>query len=234
MLLPALAPDYDDEDLEERAYEAAGKVICSCRMAGRAGSGVPEDSDDAALCYSSESAALPSLVAEARALHGVRRSGNTKQKRIVLDFWCADATSPRPAGRFSFALVTPLYARSGLCTGNSAHASLLLCCGSLALIFTAPYSNAYGAAAATTVSVPFEALFACAAARRFVAGHGLVEPAVALRIADTEDASRPRWLRPCGTAATRRGTLRRNGCSSSARRAGPKRMGQAPVGGLDG
>jgi len=55
-LLPASAPapDYDDEDLEERAYEAAEKVIVSISDGPD-----PEDGDDAALSSSSSGSAPP-------------------------------------------------------------------------------------------------------------------------------------------------------------------------------
>ncbi|XP_062223994.1 4-hydroxyphenylpyruvate dioxygenase-like [Phragmites australis] len=99
-----------------------------------------------------------------------------------VEVWCADSASA--AGRFSFALGAPLAARSDLSTGNSAHASLLLRSGSLAFLFTAPY--AHGADAATA-SLPS---FSADAARRFAAEHGLAVRAVALRVADAEDAFR--------------------------------------------
>ncbi|KAL6629110.1 hypothetical protein ACP70R_028875 [Stipagrostis hirtigluma subsp. patula] len=99
-----------------------------------------------------------------------------------VELWCADAASA--AGRFSFALGAPLAARSDLSTGNSAHASLLLRSGSLAFLFTAPY--AHGADAATAALPSFSA----PAARRFAADHGLAVRAVALRVADAEDAFR--------------------------------------------
>jgi 4-hydroxyphenylpyruvate dioxygenase len=99
-----------------------------------------------------------------------------------VELWCADAASA--AGRFSFGLGAPLAARSDLSTGNTAHASLLLRSGALAFLFTAPY--AHGADAATA-SLPS---FSAADARRFVADHGLAVRAVALRVADAEDAFR--------------------------------------------
>lgn len=99
-----------------------------------------------------------------------------------VELWCADAASA--AGRFSFGLGAPLAARSDLSTGNSAHASLLLRSGSLSFLFTAPY--AHGADAATAALPSFSA----AAARRFAADHGLAVRAVALRVADAEDAFR--------------------------------------------
>nr|CAB3448959.1 unnamed protein product [Digitaria exilis] len=100
-----------------------------------------------------------------------------------VELWCADAASA--AGRFSFGLGAPLAARSDLSTGNSAHASLLLRSGSLAFLFTAPYAAADAAAA--TASLPS---FSAPAARRFAADHGLAVRAVALRVADAEDAFR--------------------------------------------
>ncbi|CAL4889727.1 unnamed protein product [Urochloa decumbens] len=103
-----------------------------------------------------------------------------------VELWCADAASA--AGRFSFALGAPLAARSDLSTGNSAHASLLLRSGSLAFLFTAPYGEHPGAGAdAATASLPS---FSAPAARRFAADHGLAVRAVALRVADAEDAFR--------------------------------------------
>nr|CAG25475.1 putative p-hydroxyphenylpyruvate dioxygenase [Zea mays] len=99
-----------------------------------------------------------------------------------VELWCADAASA--AGRFSFGLGAPLAARSDLSTGNSAHASLLLRSGSLSFLFTAPY--AHGADAATAALPSFSA----AAARRFAADHGLAVRAVALRVADAEEAFR--------------------------------------------
>ncbi|CAN6247055.1 unnamed protein product [Urochloa humidicola] len=103
-----------------------------------------------------------------------------------VEFWCADAASA--AGRFSFALGAPLAARSDLSTGNSAHASLLLRSGSLAFLFTAPYADHPGANAdAATASLPS---FSAPAARRFAADHGLAVRAVALRVADAEEAFR--------------------------------------------
>nr|CAB3445721.1 unnamed protein product [Digitaria exilis] len=102
-----------------------------------------------------------------------------------VELWCADAASA--AGRFSFGLGAPLAARSDLSTGNSAHASLLLRSGSLAFLFTAPYAAHGPAAAAATASLPS---FSAPAARRFAADHGLAVRAVALRVADAEDAFR--------------------------------------------
>ena len=99
-----------------------------------------------------------------------------------VELWCADAASA--AGRFSFGLGAPLAARSDLSTGNTAHASLLLRSGALAFLFTAPY--AHGADAATA-SLPS---FSAADARRFAVDHGLAVRAVALRVADAEDAFR--------------------------------------------
>ncbi|CAN6271555.1 unnamed protein product [Urochloa humidicola] len=102
-----------------------------------------------------------------------------------VEFWCADAASA--AGRFSFALGAPLAARSDLSTGNSAHASLLLRSGSLAFLFTAPYGDHRGADDAATASLPS---FSAPAARRFAAAHGLAVRAIALRVADAEEAFR--------------------------------------------
>ncbi|WVZ77754.1 hypothetical protein U9M48_025581 [Paspalum notatum var. saurae] len=99
-----------------------------------------------------------------------------------VELWCADAASA--AGRFAFGLGAPLAARSDLSTGNTAHASLLLRSGALAFLFTAPYAQAADAA---TASLPS---FSAAAARRFAADHGLAVRAVALRVADAEDAFR--------------------------------------------
>ncbi|XP_066380870.1 4-hydroxyphenylpyruvate dioxygenase-like [Miscanthus floridulus] len=99
-----------------------------------------------------------------------------------VELWCADAASA--AGRFSFGLGAPLAARSDLSTGNTAHASLLLGSGALAFLFTAPY--AHGADAATA-SLPS---FSADDARTFAADHGLAVRAVALRVADAEDAFR--------------------------------------------
>ncbi|TVU32737.1 hypothetical protein EJB05_24493, partial [Eragrostis curvula] len=99
-----------------------------------------------------------------------------------VELWCTDAASA--AGRFSFGLGAPLAARSDLSTGNSAHASLLLRSGSLAFLFTAPYARGVDAA---TASLPS---FSADAARRFAADHGLAVRAVALRVADAEDAFR--------------------------------------------
>ncbi|XP_062218291.1 4-hydroxyphenylpyruvate dioxygenase-like [Phragmites australis] len=116
----------------------------------------------------------------------VRANPHTDRFRALafhhVELWCADAASA--AGRFSFALGAPLGARSDFSTGNSAHASLLLRSGSLAFLFTAPY--AHGADAATA-SLPS---FSADAARRFAAEHGLAVRAVALRVADAEDAFR--------------------------------------------
>ncbi|KAJ1278046.1 hypothetical protein BS78_04G050100 [Paspalum vaginatum] len=100
-----------------------------------------------------------------------------------VELWCADAASA--AGRFAFGLGAPLAARSDLSTGNTAHASLLLRSGALAFLFTAPYAQ--HAADAATASLPS---FSAAAARRFAADHGLAVRAVALRVADAEDAFR--------------------------------------------
>ncbi|RLM80806.1 4-hydroxyphenylpyruvate dioxygenase-like [Panicum miliaceum] len=99
-----------------------------------------------------------------------------------VELWCADAASA--AGRFSFGLGAPLAARSDLSTGNSAHASLLLRSGSLAFLFTAPYARGADPATAALPS------FSAPAARRFAADHGLAVRAIALRVADAEDAFR--------------------------------------------
>ena len=73
-----------------------------------------------------------------------------------VELWCADAASA--AGRFSFGLGAPLAARSDLSTGNSAHASLLLCSGALAFLFMAPYAphsaDAGTVGTAATTSLP--------------------------------------------------------------------------------
>jgi 4-hydroxyphenylpyruvate dioxygenase len=99
-----------------------------------------------------------------------------------VELWCSDAASA--AGRFSFGLGAPLAARCDLSTGNSAHASLLLRSGSLAFLFTAPYARGVDAATASLPSFPADA------ARRFAADHGLAVRAVAVRVADAEDAFR--------------------------------------------
>ncbi|KAL6867687.1 hypothetical protein ACP4OV_015711 [Aristida adscensionis] len=114
-----------------------------------------------------------------------RHNPRTDRFRVLafhhVELWCADAASA--AGRFSSALGAPLAARSDLSTGNSAHSSLLLRSGALALLFTAPYARCTDADA----SLPS---FSAAAARRFAAEHGLAVRAVALRVADAEEAFR--------------------------------------------
>nr|CAB3445722.1 unnamed protein product [Digitaria exilis] len=99
-----------------------------------------------------------------------------------VELWCADAASA--ATRFSFALGAPLAARSDISTGNSAHASLLHRSGSVSFLFTAPYASDAAAATATLPS------FSAPAARRFAADRGLAVRAVAVRVADAEDAFR--------------------------------------------
>ncbi|CAI5970437.1 unnamed protein product [Closterium sp. NIES-65] len=57
-----------------------------------------------------------------------------------IEFWCGDATNTY--GRFSWGLGLPLVAKSDQTTGNHTFCSFVLKAEDLALVFTAPYSEA--------------------------------------------------------------------------------------------
>ncbi|CAI5469798.1 unnamed protein product [Closterium sp. Yama58-4] len=115
-----------------------------------------------------------------------------------IEFWCGDATNTY--GRFSWGLGLPLVAKSDQTTGNHTFCSYVLKAEDLALVFTAPYSEAAAISRTEPLGevtgeaghprnfrVPFPG-FSRRAAREFSALHGLGVRAIGVRVEDVEAA----------------------------------------------
>ncbi|GJP66376.1 hypothetical protein CLOP_g23309 [Closterium sp. NIES-67] len=142
-------------------------------------------------------------------LHGSRRlwkflRSNPRTDKFKVDrfhhieFWCGDATNTY--GRFSWGLGLPLVAKSDQTTGNQTFCSFVLKAEDLALVFTAPYSEAAALTRTDPLGpvtgetghprrsrVPFPG-FSPRAAREFSALHGLGVRAIGIRVEDVEAA----------------------------------------------
>ncbi|CAI7812317.1 unnamed protein product [Closterium sp. NIES-54] len=160
-----------------------------------------DDDEDGDEPRSAESAAMTptGLVGFGSFLRNNPRTDKFKVDRFHhIEFWCGDATNTY--GRFSWGLGLPLVAKSDQTTGNHKFCSFVLKAEDLALVFTAPYSEA---AAITRTEppgrkvgetghsrnsrVPFPG-FSPRAAREFSALHGLGVRAIGVRVEDVEAA----------------------------------------------